>query len=61
SIKGVNEKKISSGALVASLGGIEVVYIVALLVLGAVVLYALYKDYNIKGKYKDYELVLERN
>lgn len=60
-IKGVNEKNISSGALMASLGGMEIVYIVALLVVGTVVLYALYKDYNVKGKYKDYELVLERN
>lgn len=59
-IKGVTKNNIASGSL-ACMAGIEIVYIVALFVLGVVVLYALHKDYKVKGKFKDYELTLERN
>lgn len=44
----------------ACITGMEVVYIVGLIVLGVVVLYALYKDYNVKVANKDNTLILKR-
>ncbi|MDF2156152.1 hypothetical protein [Vibrio sp. CAU 1672] len=60
--KGVDglSKGTMTAAGFAALGGMEVVYIVGLLVLGVTVLYAIYKDYNVKIKRGDDEIILER-
>ncbi len=44
----------------ACVSGIEVVYIVGLIILGVVVLYALYKDYNVEAGSGKHKLKLKR-
>ncbi len=63
--------KLSKSSLLdSSLTGVEVVAVVAITVLGVVVLFALYKDYDVeiededddgKGKKKKRKLILKRN
>lgn len=44
-----------------TLGGMEVVYIVAIITLGVVCLYALYKDYDVTGSSPYGDLKVKRN
>jgi hypothetical protein len=51
----------SLGAIGVALAGMEIVYIVAIITLGVVCLYALYKDYDIQGKTPYGDVKMRRN